>query len=816
MKKFAIIFTMCLLPVLSFASGHVKVRWEMGKEGMVNGNYTAQLTITNVSDDILDHNWQFYFNQVSRHVKVPQNSKVDLKEVAAAYFQICPNEKYEPLAPGESFVVDMAMPGPYMNVSYTAMGGVFVPDSDMSHAIAVKIELAPLVYKDIYHDRDITEPNGTNLYDFNAQLSSDYKGICCYDIFPAVKQLRLTGGYTNVSKYASIVAAPGMERASRFLKRELMSRGIIEGNGLKIQLILDNAIAAGKEYYKLVVRNGSVTITAASDVGALNGVKTFIASLDHRKGHQIENAIINDYPDMEYRGFMLDIARNFTNYEGCKRLIDLFSYYKINKFQFHFTDDEAWRLEIPGLPELTEVASRRGCAYDDKDYLPQVFDGNGDPDDLQNSANGYITRDQMIDLIKYAHERGVEIIPEFDTPGHSRAAIIAMRARYRKYAGNDDVLANQYKLWDDDIDLNFPTDLRYKDNVLNVAQPGVYNFVFKVIDEIEAMYREAGVPLLTMHMGGDEVPAECWNGSPVIQAYMTQNNLKSTHEVSEEYVVKVSDYLKSKGIAMGAWQEVGLNHSDAHNALIAPRFSGVSAWSTLGKSADTPIKLANAGYRTIVSNVSNLYFDMAYSWNPYEKGLMWGGAVTEYDVWASQPRDLYRMIRHERNGTPIDVVRAGDGRLPLEKPQNVIGMQGQLWAETIRNFDQVQYAILPRLFGLSHRAWNTTIEWDDNKPVTYTAAQARFNAKVGAELCIVNRHGYNFRLGQPGVKIENGMLLINKQYNAEKVRYTLDGSEPINDSPEWTAPVAVDDNVKVVKAKAFWLSHTSLTTYLNR
>ena len=195
-----------------------------------------------------------------------------------------------------------------------------------------------------------------------------------------------------------------------------------------------------------------------------------------------------------------------------------------------------------------------------------------------------------------------------------------------------------------------------------------------------------------------------------------------------------------------------------------------------------------------------------------------GGVCDEYASWFAQPYDVYRSERYDYNGVALDVLKSAEGKTPLQKPENIIGVQGQLWSETIRDFDQVQYYMLPKIFGLALRGWDAKPEWDDAKPETYIAARANYNAKVGKELGVLNMLGFNFRIGMPGAKVEDGKLLVNTQYQypGEKVCYTLDGSEPTASSPVWTAPVAVPDSAKLIKVKAFYLGKESLSTYLWR
>lgn len=816
MKKILSMISAATVALTTLAqSAPISVRWEMLRNGAEKGYYSSRFVIKNVSQQPVADNWQFYFNQFSRKLKLADTPPVDIKEVSTTYYQVTPNSRYRTLAPGDSMVVDMLMRGTMVNISYVPMGGHVVMDGNTQAPQAVKIDVAPLDSPEQFQSRPLDYPDGDRVYAFNQTLQNAQAPAHSYDIFPTPKSVTLTGGYTQVG---NVVAVKGgkFADARRYLLEQMKQRGIYATGAptTTVSLKFDKTITG--EAYTMTVADGAVQIAAGTPQGSMNGVKTLIAALDHSVAHRLENAVITDSPDFGYRGFMLDVARNFTTFDNMKRVIDLLAYYKLNVLHFHFADDEAWRVEIPGLPELTEVASRRGCTLDEKHYLASIFDGTGNPDDLSQSSNGYYTRAEVVELLKYAHARGVKVIPEIETPAHARAALVAMKARYQKYAATDTALAEQYKMWDDNDKSVYTSAQSYHDNVLNVAHEGVFRFVYKVVDELERMWADAGLKLEIVHLGGDEVPRGSWDASPDIQALMKEKGLRNAHEVSEYYISRVTEHLAQKGIKAGGWQEVGLDHPDAHNATVAPRFSMVNAWSTVGSRANIPYRLANAGYPTVLSNVTNFYVDMAYTWHQYDKGLHWGGICNEFSSWFAQPYNVYRSERFDYNGNPIDVLKSAEGKTVLEKPENIIGVQGQLWAETIRSFSQVQSYMLPKIFGLALRAWNAQPEWDDAKPETFISARASYNAKVCKELGVISRQGYNFHLGLPGAKIEDGRLLVNTQYPGETVCYTFDGSDPTASSPVWTAPVAVPADVKLVKVKAFYLGKESLATYLWR
>ena len=817
-----IAFFICVMTALAMsAQSPIAVNWTMGQNNTAANNYSSRFVIKNISKQPLAADWQFFFNQFSRSVTLPAGCPVDLEEVSTTYYRIKPNANYKPLAAGDSLVVDVVMGGALLNKNYMPDGGHVVFNGDLTRPIAVPINCAPLDKPGQWRDHK-AYPDGNYMFDYNAAINSfgdAYTGND-YDIFPMPKQVDIEDGFTPIGSLVSIKTGKmfqwgGYRRAKQLLASELQKRGVYVSSGQKteIRLLLDKKMSTNREYYSLRVHDGKITIRGASQAGLINGVKTLISALDHSKGHHLQNCFVIDWPDFSYRGFMSDIARNYVaKKDDLYRLVDLLSYYKINYLQFHFTDDEAWRLEIPGFPELTQVASRRGCTLDENGYLASIFSGNGNPDDLSQCANGYLTRAEFIDFLRYAWAHDVRVIPEIETPGHARAAIVAMKNR-----AMNNPTAEQFRLWDEKNTSVYTSAQSYHDNVLNVASDDVYRFIDRVVEELQKMYKEAGLKLEVVHLGGDEVPANAWSNSPDVQALMQREGLSSQHEVSEYYIKRISDLLQARKIRIEGWQEVALDHKPEFNAIMTPRVAGVNAWSTVGSRNVVPYQLANDGYPVILSNVTNFYMDMAYSWHQNEQGLHWGGKVDEFDSWSALPANIYASARTAVDGTPLNVAAAAEGKPALLKPENVIGVQAQLWGETLRNFGEVQYLLLPKMMGVSERAWNAIPEWSKNlnDNEAYNEARHQYNLKIGTrELPLLNSQGFNFRVGPPGIKVIDGMLHINTQYPDELVTYTLDGSEPAIDSPRWTAPVPLKDQPQVIKAKVFYLGHESVATYL--
>ena len=252
---------------------------------------------------------------------------------------------------------------------------------------------------------------------------------------------------------------------------------------------------------------------------------------------------------------MLDVARNFQPKENVLRVLDLMSRYKLNTFHFHITDDEGWRLEIPGLPELTEVGSRRGHSARQEDRLPPAY-GSG-PDVRNPYGSGYYRRSDYIEMLQYAAARHIEVIPEIEMPGHARAAVVSMAVRARRMAQAGKSDANEYLLSDPQDQSVYESAQNYSDNVMNPGLPSTYTFIEHVVTEIVALHKAAGVPLRTMHVGGDELPDGAWERSPACRALMNREHLKTRADLWDYFYARVNALLQHHGVALAGWEEIG-------------------------------------------------------------------------------------------------------------------------------------------------------------------------------------------------------------------------------------------------------------------
>ncbi len=535
------------------------------------------------------------------------------------------------------------------------------------------------------------------------------------------------------------------------------------------------------EYYRITLTPQKAIVEGASQKAINMGKRMLERRLIDPDTKTLPCVEIEDWPDYPYRGLMIDIARNFQTPETMKHIADLMADYRFNRLHFHLTDDEAWRLEIPGLPELTDVGGRRGYTLDSHDFLPDIFAGTGNPDYNLPTANGYFTRKQFIDFIKYCDSLGISVIPEVESPGHARAAIKAMEARYRNTGDGT------YRMIEDGDTSTYTTAQLYHDNLMNPALPGTYLFIGKVVDEIAAMYAEAGVELLGIHLGGDEVPEGAWDGSASANALSQHLGLKGRHELQGEYVKLISEMMKERGIPLYGWQDICTDYDDDFHSLVAPAIGGMDCWVSPHNIEDNvAVKGVRAGYPVIISNVDYFYMDMLYAPHPEEKGLYWGGFTDELRTLKGYPDSI----------CPRDGSEKG----------RVIGVSGKLFAETIRSRQDMERLLFPKCLGLAERGWNARPTYSDED----------FNILIGTkELSRLTKEDTEWHLRQPGIIIEDGKIFMNSPYTDAEIHYTLDGTRPaLIGSSVYDGPVDLPEGEVLIQAILCKDGKTSVPTFV--
>lgn len=826
--------TIYLLPYFIFIftacsnKNTIQLVWEMGDHYTDILAYDNSLSIVNNGSKALDSNWVIYFNQAPAKV-VSHDSTLHIEQISATYFKIYPSEHYQPILPKESLKFNYACRSSVIKLARAPEGAYVVMQDVQGNdktPVSLTIQKTPYERASQWSRSNVDElpyPYGELMYEENQAF--EQQALKPTDIFPSFKSIEAKDGIFQFTKDLQIEDLQDRfpEELSWF-KSQLKGKfgcSIHDVGSTKITLIQieDSEYSDDIDAYTLSFKDNEISIASAHAKGIFYGMQSLLQIIkNHNLPFELSNMEIYDYADFNHRGFMLDVTRNFSGKDEIFKLIELFSAYKLNVLHLHITDDEGWRLEIPGLEELTDIASRRGHTLTERDWLYPAYGGGWDPNDTESTANGYYTKQDFIDILQYAHQHHMKIIPEVDLPGHARAAIKAMEARYYKHIDSNPAKAKEYLLSDFNDESVYLSAQAFTDNTICVALPSVYTFVDKVITEIVKMYEEAGLQLNVFHIGGDEVPRGAWEGSKICLQLMEEEGIEHARDLKDYFVAKVLAIIADKNLQLAGWQELALLPDLTANPMFKDANLLSYCWSTIPSRASDqiPYKLANAGYPIILSNVTNLYFDQSYNKHEDEPGAYWAGFYDEINSFDILPFNIYKSVRKDLKGNPRDYVLdiATKEKLTAKGKNRIIGIQAQLWTETVRSTDMVEYYIFPKLYGLVERAWNASPIWEqDTEDSAYLHALNQYMTKISLnELPYLAAQKVNFRLRQPGVKIDNGILYANSIYPNAEIRYTTDGSEPNQQSALWTEPIACESTQ--VRAKVFYQGKTSVASKL--
>lgn len=794
----------------------LKVEWQLITNHYRNGDeLLSAFTLTNTGKGAFPvTGWTLYFNY-DRQIDAEQTTgNADIRHVNGDIYSLKPTAGFPALKPGASTRITYVSVGELRNYTVAPKGVYLVWDTDPETGIPVQ---------DFHHlpitDTAVAWVTPADVFERNRSIR-DIPAEQLTKIFPTPVFYAEHPGVFELNAGVPVNADPAFQQEAAFLSAALANLFGAKTAAAGTRKIVVQKADLPKEAYHLTVTANQVTIAAATPAGAFYGVQSLLSLLPTGSWAQAQNTIripqvtVRDEPRFGYRSLSFDVARNFRGKNEVKKVLDLMATYKMNVLHFHLIEDEGWRVEIPALPELTEIGAKRGHTNDSKKLLPPSY-GSG-PVAGQSSGTGFYTRADFIEILRYATERHIEVIPEIESPGHSRAAIKAMDARYERYmqAGNK-TEAEKYLLHDFNDRSEYVSAQLWTDNVMCVAMPSVYTFLETVVDAFVGMYREAQAPLNTIHMGGDEVPAGAWEKSPLCQQLIQQDpNLHNTNDLWYYYYGKLNDMLQRKGLFMSGWEEMALRKTklDGHNVMIPnPEFAGknmqVHVWNNVvgWGSEDLPYRLANAGFNVILSPVSNNYFDLSYYKHPDEPGLYWGGHQDIDKPFYFVPYDYYKTTKEGPDGTPVGpAVFVGKDRLTDYGKSHIVGMEGLIWAETLRSDSALEYMILPKMLGFAERAWAADPAWATEKDAKkgqqlYDEAWSVFVNTLGKrELPRLNHvfGGFQYRIPAPGARMANGQVSLNVQFPGLTIRYSTDGKAVSAGSLVYTGPFVAKGPVR--------------------
>ncbi len=810
----------------------LQLSWEVKENNYQNQfRFLSSFTLLNKGKTPLANNWEIYFNYVRTVVYGSYPPSVKIEHVNGDLFRLKPSNSFVPLKTGDSLVI------PYVSSDWAtnycdAPAGPYIVFENKTVQLVKNYKVKPFIFnaqiKRFAGDNSPIPTAESNYKQYSALAVMP--GNQLPKILPTPKVYKEGQGNFILNSSTKLFFEKGLEVEAKLLAEYLepflgmitLSSEVNTQSANFIRLATGNI--AGAESYKLNIEPNSLVIVGQDAAGVSHGIQSVRALIPlanyQTKTKKIALPVVEveDAPRFTYRGMHLDVARNFQTKESVLRLLDLLALYKLNKFHFHITDDEGWRIEIPGLPELTQIGAKRGHSFSDSDCLLPSFGSGPFTDEPGFYGSGYYTRQDFIEILQYATKRHIEVILEVDVPGHARAAIKSMDVRYarlKKEGKHQEAV--QYLLRDMDDHSNYMSVQMWKDNVICPCQPSTFNFYDKVISELVAMYKEANAPIHLFHLGGDEVPKGVWEKSAACQKLLAEDpNRSGTEELYSYFMGKMNEILKKYNLRTAGWEEIGLvkvkdeagnlshqpDRAHISEKFVAYTWNNVWGWG----DEDNAYKLANAGYDVVLGNVTNLYFDLAYNKDPREPGYYWGGYVDVDKPFAFVPENFFKSAREDRMGNPVDKKTFQDKvRLRPENQQHILGIQGQLWGENAKGRQNMEYLIFPKMIGLAERAWAEQPTWateeDESKAEkNYQTDWNRFVNQLGTrELPRLDYllGGVHYRIPTPGGVREKGEVKANMPYPGFTLRYTTNGTTPTAKSPVYSAPLQTNQTVKL-------------------
>lgn len=471
-----------------------------------------------------------------------------------------------------------------------------------------------------------------------------------YSIVPKPASIQPASGRFELGPQTVLVAQSDAARKNADLFNEFLwnrygvkltiSRDI-KGKAIVLE---DQADAAGAEAYSLTVSPDKITIKGGN-AGCFYGLQSVLQLIEQQNGGLFVPAVnISDKPEFGYRGVMVDVGRHFFSLAEMKKIVDAMAYFKFNRLHWHLTDDQGWRLEIKKYPKLTQVSAWRDSSILGQygDFKPFVYDGE--------KHGGYYSQDEARELVRYAADRKITILPEIELPGHSTAVLAAYPE-----LGCKDTTYHVPGYWGVHYAIYCPKEETFK-------------FLEEVLTEVMDIF-----PGEYIHVGGDEVPKEHWQESAFAQNMIKKQKLKDEHELQSYFISRIEKFLNKHGRRLVGWDEI-LEGGLAPNAT-------VMSW----RGEKGGITAARQGHDVIMTPNSHLYIDHYQSKDKQSEPTAIGGFLPLERVYSYHPRP---------------------DSLTTEQQKHVLGVQANLWTEYITTNNKLEYMLFPRMLALSEVAWS--------------------------------------------------------------------------------------------------------------
>ncbi|EMN7254014.1 beta-N-acetylhexosaminidase [Vibrio vulnificus] len=615
------------------------------------------MTLHNLSDQDLP-NWSLTF-AFTRFIQPGSISHGTLTQIGS-FCQLTPDSLVLP-ANHHFYCEFTVLTNPFRFYS-DGLNEAFVEYHHEGEQVRSNVDVTPIVLASPYRERETIAPT----------LAS------AYSLLPKANALHVDAGHFSLTPSSAITCQSALaDSAVTWLMDEVARLHQFKlATSEAGEIVYRSNPTLDEGAYQLKIIQEQVRVEAGSSSGFVHATASLLQLLDYNsitQEAQLACCSISDSPRFRYRGMMLDCSRHFHSVEQVKRLINLLAHYKFNTFHWHLTDDEGWRVEIKAFPALTEIGAWRGV---DEAIEPQYTH-------ISQRYGGFYSQEEIKEVVAYAAQRSIMVIPEIDVPGHCRAAIKSLPEMLVEV--EDDTVYRSIQ--------------NYSDNVLNPGLSTTYQFLDGVLEEIAQLF-----PAPYVHIGADEVPHGVWSNSPSCQALMKQHGYQDYKELQGHLLRHAEQKLRSLGKRMLGWEEA--QHGDK-----VSKDTVIYSWL----SEDAAVNCARQGFDVVLQPAQTTYLDMTQDYAPEEPGVDW-----------ANPLPLEKAYNYE----PLANIPADD---PIHK--RIWGIQTALWCEIINNPERMDYMVFPRIIALAEACWTQKEhrDWND------------FLSRLKGHLPLLDKQGIKYR-----------------------------------------------------------------------
>ncbi|EOA3784800.1 beta-N-acetylhexosaminidase [Vibrio vulnificus] len=615
------------------------------------------MTLHNLSDQDLP-NWSLTF-AFTRFIQPGSISHGTLTQIGS-FCQLKPDSLVLP-ANHHFYCEFTVLTNPFRFYS-DGLNEAFVEYHHEGEQVRSNVDVTPIVLASPYRERETIAPT----------LAS------AYSLLPKANALHVDAGHFSLTPSSAITCQSALaDSAVTWLMDEMARLHQFKlATSEAGEIVYRSNPTLDEGAYQLKISQEQVRVEAGSSSGFVHATASLLQLLDYNsltQEAQLACCSISDSPRFRYRGMMLDCSRHFHSVEQVKRLINLLAHYKFNTFHWHLTDDEGWRVEIKAFPALTEVGAWRGV---DEAIEPQYTH-------ISQRYGGFYSQEEIKEVVAYAAQRSIMVIPEIDVPGHCRAAIKSLPEMLVEV--EDDTVYRSIQ--------------NYSDNVLNPGLSTTYQFLDGVLEEIAQLF-----PAPYVHIGADEVPHGVWSNSPSCQALMKQHGYQDYKELQGHLLRHAEQKLRSLGKRMLGWEEA--QHGDK-----VSKDTVIYSWL----SEEAAVNCARQGFDVVLQPAQTTYLDMTQDYAPEEPGVDW-----------ANPLPLEKAYNYE----PLANIPADD---PIHK--RIWGIQTALWCEIINNPERMDYMVFPRIIALAEACWTQKEhrDWND------------FLSRLKGHLPLLDKQGIKYR-----------------------------------------------------------------------